>query len=119
MSNINQLTDAERRVIAARVEHLQALVAYRQHLAAHIADIEQAITAIEAGHKPGVPQFEFTDREKDVIRCLIQGITTGRAIGKALGMGERTVRTHIYSIMNITGIRSRAELAVRFKEWWS
>lgn len=119
MSNINQLTDAERRVIAARVEQVQALVAYRQHLAAHIADIEQAITAIEAGHKPGVPQFDFTDREKDVIRCLIHGITTGRAIGKALGMGGRTVRTHIYSIMNITGIRSRAELAVRFKEWWS
>lgn len=117
--DIQQLTDAERRVIAARVEQVNALVAYRQHLAAHIADIEAVITAIEAGHKPDVPQFDFTDREKDVIRCLIHGITTGRAIGKALGMGERTVRTHIYSIMNITGIRSRAELAVRFKEWWS
>jgi len=121
--DIHQLQDAERRVIAARLEQVQALVAYRQHLAAHlaahIADIEQMITAIEAGHKPDVPQFEFTDREKDVIRCLISGITTGEAIGKALGMGERTVRTHIYSIMNTTGIRSRAELAVRFKEWWS
>lgn len=117
--DIQQLTDAERRVIAARVEQVQALVAYRQHLAAHIADIEQAITAIESGHKPEAPEFILTDREKDVIRCLIQGITTGEAIGKALGMGERTVRTHIYSIMNTTGIRSRAELAVRFKEWWS
>ena len=49
--DIQQLTDAERRVIAARVEQVQALVAYRQHLAAHIADIEQVITAIEAGQK--------------------------------------------------------------------
>lgn len=117
--DIQQLTDAEHRVIAARLEQVQALVAYRQHLAAHIADIDQMITAIEAGQKPDVPQFEFTDREKQVIRCLIQGITTGEGIAQALGMGERTVRTHIYSIMNTTGIRSRAELAVRLKEWWS
>jgi len=119
MNDIHQLQEAERRVVAARLEQVNALANYRQHLAAHIADIEQAITAIEAGHKPDVPQFEFTDREKDVIRCLISGITTGRAIGKALGMGERTVRTHIYNIMEKVGIRSRAELAVRFKEWWS
>lgn len=117
--DIQQLTDAERRVIAARVEQVQALVAYRQHLAAHIADIEQAITAIESGHKPEAPEFILTDREKDVVRCLIQGITTGEGIAQALGMGERTVRTNIYSIMNTTGIRNRAELAVRFKEWWS
>ncbi len=117
--SLQQLTEAERRVIAARVEQVNALVAYRQHLAAHIADIEQAITAIESGHKPDVPQFDFTDREKEVIRCLISGITTGEAIGKALGMGERTVRAHIYNIMEKVGIRSRAELAVRFKEWWS
>ena len=37
MSDIQQLTDAERRVIAARVEQVQALAAYRQALAAHIA----------------------------------------------------------------------------------
>ncbi len=117
--DIHQLQDAERRVVAARLEQVQALAAYRQHLAAHIADIEQMITAIESGHKPETPEFILTDREKQVIRCLISGITTGVAIGQALGCSERTVRTHISNIMAATGIRSRAELAVRFKEWWS
>lgn len=115
MESLQQLTEAERRL----VEQVQALAAYRLHLIAHLADIKQQIKAIEAGQKPDAPEFDFTDREKQVIRCLISGITTGRAIGEALGMGERTVRTHIYNIMDKTGIRSRAELAVRFKEWWS
>lgn len=119
MEGLQQLTEAERRLVAARLEQVQALAAYRLHLTAHLADIEQMITAIESGHKPEAPAFILTDREKQVIRCLISGITTGRAIGKALGMGERTVRTHIYNIMEKVGIRSRAELAVRFKEWWS
>lgn len=119
MESLQQLTEAERRLIAARTEQVNALAAYRLHLTAHLADIEQMITAIESGHKPEAPEFILTDREKQVIRCLISGITTGVGIGQALGCSERTVRTHISNIMAATGIRSRAELAVRFKEWWS
>ena len=119
MNRLQQLTEAEQRIVAARVEQVQALAAYRQHLTAHLADIEQQIKAIEAGQKPEAPEFDLTEREKQVIRCLIHGITTGNKIAEALGCSERTIRTHIHNVIEKTDIRSRAELAVRFKEWWS
>lgn len=119
MSSLQQLTEAERRIAAARVEQVQALAHYRQILTAHLADIEQQIKAIETGQKPAAPEFDLTEREKQVLRCLIHGITTGNKIAETLGCSERTVRTHIHNIMEKTDIRSRAELAVRFKEWWS
>lgn len=119
MNMLRKLNSIEKQIEKLRAKQSEALIAYRLLLNDHLLHIDKEIDALRAGRKPDAPQFDFTNSEKKVVRCLIQGITTGEGIARELGIGERTVRTHIYNIMEKVGIRSRAELAVRFKEWWS
>ncbi len=51
----------------------------------------------------------ITGRERQVIEHLARGSNTA-AIAAAMGLGESTVRSHLQSLFNKTGARSRVEL---------
>ena len=57
----------------------------------------------------------LSPREIEVLRLLDEGLTD-RQIGDALTISPRTVATHVGSILNKLGAKSRAEAARRYRE---
>lgn len=53
----------------------------------------------------------LTEREKDVIRLLGQGMSN-KAIGSALFITERTARTYVSNILGKLGLASRTQAAL-------
>lgn len=54
----------------------------------------------------------LSDRQKDVLRHLIAGLTN-KEIAEALFLSPNTVKSYVDGIMEASGIHSRTELAVR------
>lgn len=55
---------------------------------------------------------EFTERELEVLRIITTGASNA-AVAKTLNISENTVKTHVRSMLEKTGYRSRTELAVK------
>jgi DNA-binding CsgD family transcriptional regulator len=55
-------------------------------------------------------KFSITDRESDIILQVIQG-HSNQLIGEKLFVSTRTVESHLYSIFQKLGIKSRVQLA--------
>jgi len=53
----------------------------------------------------------LTPRERDVLALVAQGLPN-RAIGDALGITERTARTHVSNILAKLGLTSRTQAAL-------
>ncbi|HSV41156.1 MAG TPA: helix-turn-helix transcriptional regulator, partial [Nocardioidaceae bacterium] len=53
--------------------------------------------------------FGFTEREQDVMFCVLRGSSTAKA-ATALSISQETVQRHLTSIFDKTGVRSRGEL---------
>ncbi len=59
-----------------------------------------------------------TAREMDVVRLVIEGRSNDE-IGAALGIGSKTVETHLHRLYERFGVASRTELATRaLREGW-
>lgn len=69
--------------------------------------LERALTPV---NRRGRPKTALTAREQDVAKLLAEG-KSNRAIADTLVVGERTVETHVASILAKLGARSRAEAA--------
>ena len=54
---------------------------------------------------------EFTDRELEVLRAMVTGISN-QEISQKLGMSEGTVKWHIHNMLEKTDCKSRSELAI-------
>jgi DNA-binding NarL/FixJ family response regulator len=54
------------------------------------------------------PAERFTPREHDTLGLLVRGMSN-REIGTALGVGEKTVKTHVRNILHKLGARSRTQ----------
>ena len=54
---------------------------------------------------------DLTSRELDVLRLLGAG-ETNKGIAAALGITERTARTHVSHILSKLGLRSRTQAAL-------
>ena len=54
---------------------------------------------------------KLTERETDVLRALAKGLTN-REIGRDLGIGERTVKTHVSHLLSKLGLQSRTQAAL-------
>src|SRR5437660_3766875 len=57
------------------------------------------------------PQFGLTSRELDIVAAVRRG-DTNRAIARRLALSEDTVKHHLTSVFDKTGVASRLELAV-------
>jgi DNA-binding NarL/FixJ family response regulator len=55
----------------------------------------------------------LTEREKDVLDLLVQGVTTNRKLAKMLGVSENTVKFHVRNILDKLHLHNRAQ-AVSF-----
>ena len=53
----------------------------------------------------------FTDREKEVLEMLVAG-RSNKEIGSALGIEERTVKSHVAKLMLKVGVQNRIALSV-------
>ncbi len=55
----------------------------------------------------------LTDREMDVLQCLVEGVTSNRKLAERLGVSENTVKFHIRNILDKLHLNNRAQ-AVAF-----
>lgn len=91
---------------------------------APLADLVGAIRRVAAGElaftvRPRTTgRARLTAREHDVVRLVADG-RSNHEIGVALGIGSKTVETHLSRIFERFGVSSRAELAARaVREGW-
>ncbi len=59
-----------------------------------------------------IQQDLFSDRERDVVRLLLQG-KSNKQIALALAISERTVEFHLKNIYAKLGVRSRTEAILK------
>lgn len=117
--NLTPLDEINKRILELRAEQAAALTAYRQAVAAHVSEIDQQIVRLNIGLSVIEPDFGLTDRERMIIRCLINGVISGDQIAEALGISERTVRTHLSNIYQKTELPNKTALTLQYREWWS
>ena len=53
----------------------------------------------------------LTDREREIVMLISEGLCSNRAVAERLTLSVRTVESHIYRAMAKTGVTSREELA--------
>jgi DNA-binding NarL/FixJ family response regulator len=101
------LKDAEAEEVATAV---RAAFAGEVHLDPAVARLlAQRMRARKAGEDE--PVEPLTEREKDVIRLLGQGMSN-KEIGTALFITERTARTYVSNILGKLGLASRTQAAL-------
>jgi DNA-binding NarL/FixJ family response regulator len=91
---------------------------------APIAELLDAIRRVAGGEmafavRPtGSTVVHLTSRERDVVRLVVDGRSNDE-IGAALGIGSKTVETHLARVFERTGVTSRTELTSRsIREGW-
>jgi DNA-binding NarL/FixJ family response regulator len=52
----------------------------------------------------------LTDREREVLELLVQGVTTNRKLSKSLGVSENTIKFHVRNILDKLHLNNRAQV---------
>lgn len=62
--------------------------------------------------QPAPPQGPdaLTERERDVLELLVQGVTSNRTLAKRLGLKENTVKFHVRNILEKLHLHNRAQV---------
>ena len=90
---------------------------------APLAELLDAIRRVSTGGlafavRPGPAGVRLTPREHDVVRLVADGRSNDE-IGAELGIGAKTVETHLARLFERVGVASRTELATRaLREGW-
>jgi DNA-binding NarL/FixJ family response regulator len=75
----------------------------------------EVVVALSAGttavRSPSSGDFGLTRREREILTLVVEG-DTNKGIARWLSLGEDTVKHHLTSIFNKTGVSSRLELAL-------
>jgi DNA-binding CsgD family transcriptional regulator/tetratricopeptide (TPR) repeat protein len=102
----------EARALEIAGEHEQALEFYKRIGA--VRDARRASAIVNPVNKRGRAKGELTAREREICDLLAQG-KTNKAIAEQLVLSERTVETHVSSVLTKMGAASRAELIAKLK----
>ena len=91
-----------------------------QALADGIRDVYAGRPALDASvaarlmHRSGSPRqahSDLTARERDVLRLIVEGLAN-KQIAQRLGIGEKTIKTHVSRVLAKLGVEDRTQAAV-------
>ena len=69
---------------------------------------EAAQVLIETANQTPVPGFDLTEREREVLRLMIEGLNNTQIAGK-LTVSPSTIKSHVSNILSKLGVASRTE----------
>jgi NarL family two-component system response regulator LiaR len=78
---------------------------------------EAAQSLVETANQPPMPGLDLTDREREVLALLIEGLNNTQIAGR-LTVSPSTIKSHVSNILSKLGVASRTEavtLALRHK----
>ena len=78
---------------------------------------EAAQTMVETANQPPMPGFDLTEREREVLALMVEGLINAKIAAK-LTVSPSTIKSHVSNILAKLGVASRTEavtLALRHK----
>jgi two-component system, NarL family, response regulator LiaR len=69
---------------------------------------EAAQSLVETTNLPPAPGLDLTEREREVLALLIEGLSNTQIAGK-LGVSSSTIKSHVSNILSKLGVASRTE----------
>lgn len=82
----------------------------------HDVGLHRAETGVVVVHREAAAPAGLTVRELEVLARVAEGLSNGE-IGTVLGIGPRTVATHVEHVLAKTGCRNRAAAAATAARW--
>lgn len=76
-----------------------------------VGAVIDALAASDGAPEPTIKHFGLTSRERDVLHLVVEG-DSNKSIARRLSVGEDTVKHHLTSIFDKTGVSNRLELAL-------
>ena len=62
-----------------------------------------------AAERTGTEPDALTDREREVLELMVEGITSNRKLAKRLNLSENTVKFHVRNILDKLRLNNRAQ----------
>jgi NarL family two-component system response regulator LiaR len=69
---------------------------------------EAAQALVHAAHQPPAPGLDLTEREREVLALMIEGLNNTQIAGR-LTVSPSTIKSHVSSILSKLGVASRTE----------
>jgi two-component system, NarL family, response regulator LiaR len=69
---------------------------------------EAAQALVESANRPSAPGLDLTEREREVLALMIEGLNNTQIAGK-LSVSPSTVKSHVSNILSKLGVASRTE----------
>jgi NarL family two-component system response regulator LiaR len=70
-----------------------------------------AARLMRQGSTPRVARDDLAARERDVLRLMVEGLAN-KQIAQRLGIGEKTIKTHVSRVLGKLGVADRTQAAV-------
>ncbi|HVC40835.1 MAG TPA: response regulator transcription factor [Candidatus Saccharimonadales bacterium] len=70
-----------------------------------------ATRLMQRGRSPSPGHGDLTPRERDVLRLVVEGLAN-KQIAQRLGIGEKTIKTHVSRVLAKLGVADRTQAAV-------
>ena len=67
-----------------------------------------AQSLVEAANQPPAPGLDLTEREREVLALMIEGLNNTQIAGR-LGVSPSTIKSHVSNILSKLGVASRTE----------